>query len=230
MVTINFQENMPKFGTFKNKTIGTQKPSKIFSEKEISKNGTMLNIKCSCGDSKCKNSITFFYDGLNCYTSSKNIGNDKQINILPCHKENNITWNPAEENVAEFVSFYKTVREAILFKQKLLDRLYAELLVRIKDYGEIQIIVRKEKFETLFILFEIPKNFPKVALYSEAPSYRECLGIIGVLPTNIDTSKIKNGYADMRNPFFEPIIKWVEILGKENQLTLEIQNIWVMPE
>ncbi len=236
MITLNFEENIPNFGTltYDEKKIKTKDPSRIFAEQKKEEFMPLLNMKCTCGNPTCTNKISFFYEGLDLYGDSKKVGiRDDIINILTCQdtkNAGNVKWNPTEENIVNFVSFSKTVREAILFKQKLLDGLYAELMVSIKGYSEIQIIVRKEKFETLFILFEIPKDFPKVPLYSEAPSYRECLGIIGTLPTNIDTSKIKNDYADMRNPFFEPVIKWIELLGKENNLDLEIQDIWGMPK
>ena len=82
----------------------------------------------------------------------------------------------------------------------------------------------------LFYLFEIPNVFPKVPLLNEAKTYLECLGLVATLPAEIDTSKIKNDYADMANPFFKPIIEWVKLLGEENQMELQIKNIWVIPE
>jgi len=237
MIIVNFKVKVPYFGIPKHdeKAITTKNPYEIFSEQRKSKGSIMLDMRCCCNDSSCKSNITFYYSGLDRYTSSKNLASDTEVNILPYHEEkkgraSNVLWNPTIENVAQFISFLETTREAIAFKQELLGGLYAELQIRIKGYDEILIVVRKDESGIRFILFEIPVTFPKVPLLCESKDYFECLGVIATLPANMDTSKIKNDYADINNPFFEPVISWVKLLGQENQLDLSISNIWVMPE
>ena len=237
MLVVNFKQMVPMFGTpnLGEKGIKTKGPDEIFKEQKKSEGRIMFDLRCSCTDSGCTNEITFSYNGLNHYTSSKNLGSDTEVNIHPYHKEqegraNNVMWNPTEENVTQFVSFSETVREAIAFKKELLRGLFALLQVRIKGYDEIEIVVRKEETEIRFILFEIPNDFPNVPMLYQSENYRECLGVIATLPVDTDTSKITNDYADMKNPFFEPITQWVKLLGEENELNLEIRNIWVMPE
>jgi hypothetical protein len=234
---VDFKEKPPKFGeqNHDDKATKTKDPYKIFTENKKSKGTVLLDMRCSCTDSNCRNKISFYYNGLNHYFSSKNLGSDTEVSIQSCDKAegekyNNVMWDPTEENVLKFTNFAETAREAITFKQKLLNGLYAQLQVRIKGYNEIQIMVRKEDSKFLFILFEIPNACPRIPLLNEAKEYHECLGVIATLPTDTDTSKIKNDWADMKNPFFAPIINWVKLLGEENQLTLEINNIWVMPE
>ena len=234
---INFNEKLPGFGSLnhdKTKII-TKCPHEIFASQKQSEGITFFDMVCCCGDTDCKSEISFGYHGLNHYGNSRNLASDTDVYISPRHKEekgraNNVMWNPSEENVAQFISFTETVREAIAFKQELLRSLYAELQVRIDGYGEIRLIVRKEEDGFRFILFEIPNVFPKVPLLRESKSYRECLGIIAILPADTDVSEIKNDYANMKNRFFAPIIGWVKFLGDINHLNLAIENIWVMPE
>lgn len=237
MTTVNFKESMPEFGTpnHNDTTIQTKRPYDIFTKQKTSKGTTLLNIKCSCGDPVCKNKVSFYYDGLNHYSSLKNLGSDTQVTIQTNYKKDadkaeNVMWNPSDENIAEFIDFSNAAQEAIAFKQELLQTLYAQLQVRIKGCTDIQILVRKEKSEIRFILFEIPNTLPNVPLLCESKDYLECLGIIATLPADTDTSKIKNDTADMTNPFFAPVIAWVKLLGEENQQDLEIHSIWVMPE
>lgn len=241
MTTFDFNDKQPEFGTrisYENNSVKTKGPDEVFVKQKQSKGKILLDMRCTCGDPDCTNRISFHYSGLNRYGDSRNLGSDTQINIYPYHKEekgkaDNVMWNPTQENVYEFINFSDTVREAIAFKQELLKGLYAELQVRVKRFDnevELQLIVRKEETGVLFYLFEIPNIFPKVPLLSEAKTYRECLGLVAILPAEIDTSKIKNDYADMANPFFKPIIEWVKLLGEENQTELHIRNIWVMPE
>ncbi|ETB63733.1 TPA: hypothetical protein DIC38_02945 [Candidatus Nomurabacteria bacterium] len=241
MTTFDFNDNQPEFRARVfdgDKSVKTERPYEIFGKTKKSKGTTFLDMECACGATDCVSRISFYYSGLNHYCNSRNLGSDTQININPSHKEengraNNVMWDPTDENVSEFINFSETVREAIAFKQKLLNGLYAELQVRIKGidyYGEVQLIVRKDETDMLFYLFEIPNVFPKVPLLNEAKTYLECLGLVATLPAEIDTSKIKNDYADMANPFFKPIIEWVKLLGEENQMELQIKNIWVIPE
>lgn len=237
MIVLNFKENPPEFSAANydgNMITRTKGPYQIFAERKKSKGTILLHIRCSCGDSQCKNSISLYYNGLNHYAGSRNIGNDKQVDIHPSHKEegkaSNIVWDPTEENIARFVEFSETAREAIAFKQELLKGLFAELQIRIIGYEEIEIIVRKEDSGIRFILFKIPHAFPIVPLLYKAKGYDECLGVIATLPPDTDTSKIKNEYADTGNLFFEPIVTWVKLLGEQNKLNLEIRNVWVMPE
>ena len=225
MIVKNFKEELPEFGNqnYNNRSVTTKGPYDVFAEQKISKGTVFFDMKCCCSDPDCKNNISYYYSGLNHYGSSKNLGNDAEVNIDQYHKEikgrsDNVIWNPTKENVNEFIAFTETAREAIAFKQELLRSLYAELQVRISGYGEVRIMVRKEDTEFRFILFEIPNTFPKVPLLYESKSYRECLGIIAIIPSDTDTSKIKNDYADMTNHFFKPITTWVNLLGKENLL------------
>lgn len=234
---VNFKEKVPEFGisTYENKATTTKSPYEIFKDQQKSKRTIFFEMKCCCSDPCCKNEISFYYNGLDHYASSKNLGSDKEVSINPCDgkeegRANNVMWNPTEENVAQFIAFSETAREAIVFKQELLRGLYAELQVRIKGYDEIRIMVRKEDEEFRFILFEIPNTFTKVPLLYESKSYRECLGVIATLPSDTDTTEIKNAHADMRNPFFQPITEWVNRLGEENDLKITVKNIWVMPE
>ena len=237
-MVINFKTNPPEFGDSvrKDTTIRTKRPSEIFEKTKKSKGLTFLDIKCCCNSTNCKNGIYFYYAGLSHYCSSSNLASDTEVNInLSSHQENeemanNVMWIPTEDNVAEFVAFSETSREAIAFKQELLIGLYATLQVRIEGYDETQIIVRKEENEIRFILFEIPNAFSNVPLLRESTRYRECLGVIATLPIDTDTSKIENEHADMRNPFFEPVTTWVKSLGETNQLDIAISSIWVMPE
>lgn len=234
---VNFKEKAPEFGVLKydEKAMTTKNPHEIFANQKKSKGSIIFDMKCCCTDSDCQSRIMFMYSGLNRYIGSRNLGSDTEIAIHPESKKeegraNNVWWNPSEDNVGQFVDFAETAREAVAFKLELLTGLYAELKVRIKGYDEIQIMVRKEETEIRFILFEIPNTFPKVPLLREAESYRECLGVIATLPPDTDTREIKNDYADMINPFFAPIIAWVNLLGVKNQLDLVISSIWVMPE
>lgn len=237
MITVNFNEKLPTFGMFNHddKKIRIKNPDEIFAKQKKSKGGIYLNMRCCCSDSDCNNKVSFYYSGLSYYFGSKNLGSDTEINIHPSHDEvkgkaNNILYAPTNENLKEFTDFFETVKEAIDFKKSLLNGLYAQLQVRIKGYPEIQIMVRKDEKGIHFLLFEISKDLPLVPLLSEAESYYECLGVIGKLPSDTDTSKIKNDHADMKNLFFGPVIEWVKSLGKENQLDLTISSIWVMPE
>ena len=238
MKVVNFKYNLPAFGSRNDyhNSVKTADPHEIFSLQRESKGVFMLHMKCCCSDPSCKNGIDYYYSGLNYYFGQKNLGSDTEVNIHPHDNEkgetaNNVYWNPTEENVAEFTSFAETIREAIAFKKELLRGLYARLQVKINGYTDIEILVRKEEAEIRFILFEITNILPKVPLLYESKTYRECLGVIATLLSDTDTSEIKNDYADMKNPFFEPIITWVKSLGEENKIDLEkISRIWVMPE
>lgn len=236
-VTVNFKEKVPEFGTstYEDKATTTKGPYEIFAIQKKSTGTVIFDMRCCCSDSDCKNEISFYYNGLNHYSSSKNLGSDKEVSIYPREEKeegraNNVMWNPTEENVAQFIDFAETAREAIAFKQELLRDLYAELQVRIKGYDEIRIMVRKEESEFRFLLFEIPNVFPKVPLLRESKSYRECLGVVATLPSDTDTSEIKNDYANLKNHFFAPVVAWVNQLGVENDLKLAVNSIWVMPE
>lgn len=239
MKTLNFKENFPKFGNYYNETIRTKDPYEIFANQKKSTGSIMLRMPCCCGDSDCKNRLNFYYTGLNMYTNSKNLSDDKKVIIQPSpetKKEgmtNNIMWNPTKENVTKFIEFSETVIEAIAFKQELLNGLFATLQVKIKKHNtvkELEIIVRKDETGIRFILFKIRVAFPNVPLLYESTGYHECLGVIATLPTDTDTSKIKNDYADIKNPFFEPVITWVKLLGEANELDLVIINILVILE
>lgn len=238
MITLNFQEKLPEFGTlnYNKKLVTTEEPHKIFVQQRKSKGTTSVEIECSCPDPDCKNRLLIFYNGLNRYFSSRNIGSDTEINIHPQHDENehranNIMWNPTEESTNEFIEFIETAKEAIIFKKELLTELFAELQVYIQNYGEIQIAVRKDDKGIHLFLYDIPVIFTKVPLLSESKNYRECLGLIATLPLDTDLSEVKNDWAKRSNPFFTPIIEWVNLLAKENELS-DIGNptIWVMPE
>lgn len=144
MITLNFQEKLPKFGTlnYNKKLVTTEEPQKIFTQQRKSESITSIEIECSCPDPYCKNGLLIFYNGLNRYFSSRNIGSDAEVNIHPQHadnekKANNIMWNPTEKSITELIEFTETVKEAIIFKKELLMELFAELQVSVQDYGEI---------------------------------------------------------------------------------------------
>jgi len=140
-------------------------------------------------------------------------------------------WNPTEESTNELIEFVETVKEAIIFKKELLTELFAELQVRVQDYGEIQIAVRKDKKGIHLFLYQIPVIFTKVPLLSESKNYRECLGTIATLPLDTDLSEVKNDWAKKSNPFFTPIVEWVDLLMKANELSgIDTLRVWVMPE
>ncbi|MEN9338557.1 MAG: hypothetical protein RI945_282 [Candidatus Parcubacteria bacterium] len=139
-------------------------------------------------------------------------------------------WNPTEESIAELMTFTETVKEAIIFKKELLSELFAELQVWIKNYEEIHIAVRKDEAGIHLFLYDIPVIFAKVPLLSESKSYRECLGLIATLPSDTDLSEVKNDWAKKSNPFFTPVIEWVNLLAKENGVSDISADMWVMPE
>lgn len=232
MNIINFAENLPIFGEKKENrtTITTKKPYEIF--KGIGT--TVLGIKCSCQDPTCTNMIYFNYSGLEYYFGSRNLGSDTHINILNSYKDegkaDNVMYEPSKENLSEFISFFHDVQKAVNFKKEILNGLYAQLQINIKNFSTIELMVRKTEKEFVFILFEIGIDLPNIPLISEAKDYKECLGVIAKIPVDTDVSKIKNDYADMNNPFFKPVIEWAKLLGQENNVELEIRNIWVMPE
>ncbi len=239
MITVNFKEKLPEFAIVDSTTeaIKTRYPDDVFVEqKKREEKMVLFNLKCSCkGTTECGNMLNFYYDGLERYTNSNSVGHDTKVNVLSNHKPNTspgvLIWDPSEENVAELTSFLKVLKEAIIFKRSLLDGLCAKLEVRIDGHPNIEILIRKGEDGIRLLLFEIPDELAsKIPLLSESGSYKECLGTVAILPAGTDLGKIRNEFADMMDPLFGPVAEWISLLGKENNLNLQIDDIWVIPQ
>lgn len=239
MEIFDFKDKLPEFGdlAYDKKSVTTKDPSCIFAKQQKSKGTVIFEVKCSCSEHDCQNRVSFFYHGLNHYFDSCFGKVSGEVSIQPYFQKeegraNNTTFVPDEKNITGFINFLETAKEAIAFKQDLTKSIFAELRVNIKGFNyesELTLIVRREESGFNFCLFKISSLLSRVPLLKESKSYYECLGVVVIIPADTDIGEIKNDYANLANPFFKPVVEWVQLLGKENQIELQIQNIWVVP-